>query len=400
MNNNQRGNKTSIFKIASTHRGKCFICLKNYKKLHTVKKDSILCAYNQFKIIINHKSMHCRHHLDEYGIIKQDQYDLIPWNIKKVDVKSLNKSKLFDCDIFKPFNNVDDITEKYCHQITGWTKSQFMRFCNYITSINNTENRTREELIAMYRYWLRKGLDQYSLALLKTQSSQQQISYYLSSIRIAINKDFVKYYLGCEKKRDFFLRHNNISTVKLHQLNNEELAIFADATYCRIEKSADNLFQYNTWSQQKLDLLIKPFIICCSDGYIIDVYGPYNANKNDASIFDHILETDNNLRNILLPYKTICFLDRGKENYIFGGKIIYSKLKTLFIEGFRDIHTKLVEHYGYRVEIPHCKQLDAKIDDNEKKNNKQLSTSDANRTRNVTKVYYHLFFINLLYFHS
>jgi len=179
----------------------------------------------------------------------------------------------------------------------------------------------------MYRYWLRKGLDQYSLALLKTQSSQQQMSHYLSSIRIAINKDFVKYFLGSENNRDFFLRHNNISTIKLHQLNNEELAIFADATYCRIEKSADNLFQYNTWSQQKLDLLIKPFIICCSDGYIIDIYGPYNANKNDASIFDHILETDKNLRNILLPNKTICFLDRGKENYIFGGKTIYSVAK-------------------------------------------------------------------------
>ncbi len=312
MNNENNG---SLFKVASAHRGKCFICSKNYKKLHTVKKDSILNAFNQFKIIINHKSMHCGYHLDENGIIKQDQYDLIPWNIKKFVAKTLNKRKPMICDVFEPFNNLDAITEKYCHQITGWSKSQFTRFCNYITSINITENRTREELVALYRYWLRKGLDQTSLALLKTQSTQQQISYYLSSIRMAINKDFVEYFLGSNKKRDFFLKHNNISTVKLHQLNNDELAIFADATYCRIEKSADNLFQYNTWSQQKLDLLIKPFIICCSDGYIVDIYGPYNANKNDASIFDHILETDNDLRNILLPDKTICFLDRGKENY-------------------------------------------------------------------------------------
>ncbi len=64
---------------------------------------------------------------------------------------------------------------------------------------------------------------------------------------------------------------------------------------------------------------------------------------------------------------------------------------SLLYLGFRDIHNKLVDNYGYRVEIPHCKQLDLKKDDNEKKKKKQLSTCDANRTRNVTKVYFTAF---------
>jgi hypothetical protein len=187
----------------------------------------------------------------------------------------------------------------------------------FITSVNHTQNRSKEVLVAIYRYWLRKGIDQTSLALLKSNSnkstSQQQISQYLRTIRIAINRDFVPFFLGASHKhKDFFLKHNHETVVELHELDKEELAIFADATYCRIEKSADNQFQSDTFSKQKLDLLIKPFIICCADGYLIDIYGPYAARRNDASILEHVLNSDINLINLLVRNKTICFLDRGE----------------------------------------------------------------------------------------
>ena len=53
--------------------------------------------------------------------------------------------------------------------------------------------------------------------------------------------------------------------------------------------------------------------------YIVDCYGPYKAHQNDAVIFEHILETDEGLRNLLIPNKCIFFLDRGKSiffNYL------------------------------------------------------------------------------------
>jgi hypothetical protein len=169
-------------------------------------------------------------------------------------------------------------------------------------------------LVSIYRYWLRKGIDQTSLALLRSSSSQQQISEYLRTIRVAINKDFVPFFLGASHKdRNFFLQHNHETVVELHQMEKDDLAIFADATYCRIEKSADNQFQSDTYSKQKLDLLIKPFIICCADGYFIDVYGPYPARRNDAVIFDHVLNSDDSLRRLFVKNKTLCFLDRGMD---------------------------------------------------------------------------------------
>ncbi|CAF1113302.1 unnamed protein product [Brachionus calyciflorus] len=82
---------------------------------------------------------------------------------------------------------------------------------------------------------------------------------------------------------------------ELYDLKNEDLAIIADATYCRCEKSTNNDFQYKSWSEQKMDFLTKPFIVCCPDGYIIDCYVPFQANQNDATIFEYILKTDSKL---------------------------------------------------------------------------------------------------------
>jgi hypothetical protein len=83
-----------------------------------------------------------------------------------------------------------------------------------------------------------------------------------------------------------------------------------DGSYARIEKSSNNDFQYSTYSQQKKDSLIKPFIICCCDGYIIDCYGPFKAVQNEATILRYILNTDNDLLLILFRNKTCILLDR------------------------------------------------------------------------------------------
>jgi hypothetical protein len=65
-----------------------------------------------------------------------------------------------------------------------------------------------------------------------------------------------------------------------------------------------------TYSGQKKDNLFKPFIICCADGYIVDCYGPFAANQNDATILEYIIETDTDLQALLVPDKTTFILDR------------------------------------------------------------------------------------------
>jgi hypothetical protein len=300
----------------SSHK-KCFICGRKYN-LKQVKKESIFYCLKNFNIFIKNHARSCSRHLDEYGFIKEEDYLKIPTKscILSHETKNLlnvlsiqNHSGVFDI-----FHDVTKISDFFCQKITGWTRSEFSKFSKYITSINDTNGRTKDQLIAIYRFWLRKGLDQTSLAMFKNNTSQNQISHYLAQIREAINKDFVSFHLGSNKNREFFLAHNNITTSELHGMSKNQLAVFVDATYNRIEKSSNNDFQYKSWSMQKMDLLIKPFIICCADGFIIDCYGPFQANQNDAQIFDYILQTDNELQLILKKNETLLFLDRGIES--------------------------------------------------------------------------------------
>lgn len=161
----------------------------------------------------------------------------------------LQDSPLGIIDRFKDMASLDD---DICIDISGWKKADFIRFTNYITSIRDTNGRTKEQLIAIYRLWLRKGLDYASISKMKNDTSVQQIGHYLAQIREAINKDILPLFLGAKhlNRRDFLL-FNNITTTVLHDLRFDDLAVIADGTYCRIEKSSNNTFQYNSWSEQK-----------------------------------------------------------------------------------------------------------------------------------------------------
>lgn len=313
---------------AASHHGRCFICNRT-GKLHRINPKSINYGYVNHRIFIKYHARCCRLHLDETKMIKPEEYFLIPTSPQPVNNQTKIMIDLFlssseQSGIFDRFKNLTQITDEECFRITRWSREKFMLVCDFIKSIKDTSGRTKEQLLAIYRYWLKKGTDQASLALLKNNSYQREICYYLMQIRTALNRDFVPFFLGVNRSREFFLKHNNTTSIVLHDLKPDDLAIVVDGSYTRIEKSANNKFQYNTWSGQKKDLLIKPFIMCCTDSYIIDCYGPFMGHQNDAQILEYILKTDTKLGDILLPNKTVIFLDRGKLD-------VYNKDDFLFI---------------------------------------------------------------------
>ena len=154
--------------------------------------------------------------------------------------------------------------------------------------------------------------------MLKSNTNQQQISHYLAQIRNAMNKEVVPLFLGANKGKQFFLNHNTENVKILHNFDKDTLAIVVDGTYTKIEKSANNDFQYLSYSLQKSNNLVKPLIMCCADGYFIDCYGPFQANINDAKILKYVLDTDEDLKQLLTPKnKIMFFLDRGKISCIY-----------------------------------------------------------------------------------
>ena len=300
----------------------CFICKKN-RKLHQINRESIILAYEKFGIVIKENSRCCSEHLDNNGQIKIDVFLAIPTKcfdkdiIKFVDLCLANNEKIQNeltdsSGIFDKFKDMSSLDEILCLKITGWTKLQFDQFSKYITNVRDTVGRTKEQLIAIYRFWLAKGIDQCSITMFKSNTSQQQISHYLAQIRTAISIEFVPLFLGANKGMDFFLTHNTESVKVLHNFSDDILAVIADGTYTRIEKSASNDFQYLSYSMQKTCNLVKPFLMCCADGYFIDCFGPFQANMNDAQILRHILKTDEDLKKLFEQKDKIAFfLDRG-----------------------------------------------------------------------------------------
>ena len=70
----------------------------------------------------------------------------------------------------------------------------------------------------------------------------------------------------------------------------DKLFIICDGTYGRHQKNTNNEYQRKYFSGQKKVLLCKPFTIWTTDGFEINMLGPYLANNNDAEILKMFLK--------------------------------------------------------------------------------------------------------------
>ena len=125
------------------------------------------------------------------------------------------------------------------------------------------------------------------------------------------------------------------------------LAFIFDGTYLRHELE-QSLSEEIVQRAEKTHLC-KPFTICTTTGYVVDMLLPTEANLNDAQIMKWALDTG--LKDFLQPGDD-CFVDRG----------------------FRDVKGDL-ENMGFLVRMPLCLG-----------GNKQFTAAQANESRFVTKI--------------
>lgn len=115
--------------------------------------------------------------------------------------------------------------------------------------------------------------------------------------------------------------------------------------------------QRKTFSVQKNCHLVKPMVICASDGYIVDVFGPYPAKDNDATILRDIMKTEKDLDG------------RYFRDVFHEGDLV------LLDRGFRDVAVELRTQYKLVPKLPTCCPPTQKF----------LTTKEANESRFVTK---------------
>jgi hypothetical protein len=195
--------------------------------LRIVLQNSISYALVRYNILIPEGVRACSRHF-ENNKLKDQEYRNLPTRTEFVEariIKSMISSAKLNLQcirneeeiinrpkyepLFEPFRNVATLTDDYCREITGWSKIDFLRFSKYIKNLErDTKNRTKDMMIAMYRYWLKKAIDQKTLSFLKLDSSQQQVSYELYQIRKNIADNFTPHFLGkkLQGKSRFFFR--------------------------------------------------------------------------------------------------------------------------------------------------------------------------------------------------
>ncbi|CAF1032073.1 unnamed protein product, partial [Brachionus calyciflorus] len=71
--------------------------------------------------------------------------------VYRIKINLMGRSRnLEETSYFKEcFKDLDSLDDHFCLKITGWNKHEFQLFSRYITSINDTVGRTKEELIAL-----------------------------------------------------------------------------------------------------------------------------------------------------------------------------------------------------------------------------------------------------------
>lgn len=210
----------------------------------------------------------------------------------------------------------------------------------------------------------KKYLQLYLMRLRKNMSFQDlgnhfQITGITASKRIQIarnslTRDLVEKKFGFKNVTRAVLNQHTTpqSRVLFCDGNVDQVITIWDGTYFFCHKSGNFRFQRDTYSMQKKRNLVKPMVCVAPDGFIIDIFAPFKASDNDATILRTILRDRPEVNKVLQP-SDILIVDRG----------------------FRD-STKTLKSMGLNVKMP------SSVDQTDG----QLTNKQANDSRLVTKL--------------
>lgn len=298
--------------------------------------------YCKIGVIVPFDARCCTIHLDKFNMLNIDEYsklEIASYHSKlnadetKLIVEGIRKQKVQT--LFNQFENYSTIDDQTCFRTTGFRKEEFALICFKCVSLKNSPGRSKEQALAVFLHWLKTGHTQDNIAFLFGIQDRLYVSNYCDQVRQSLINDFVPEYLGYRVcSREELIEKSTETFKELYDMRNGQLAVIMDGTYCYMQKSANNEIQKATYSGQKKRHLWKPFVITTTNGYIIEVEGPFFANESDSTILNELIEKRPDLKNLLLP-KDIVILDRG----------------------FRESVKNLTQNYKLAPKLPTCNLL-------------------------------------------
>lgn len=341
-----------VKRIVSTHKY-CCVC-GEIKNISVIPHTARIQCYTNKQLYIPQGNRCCQKHLIKNNFYEEALNSLKVFNISsqipKSDLMTVLNSISCDSSLLDKIGS-GTLSEKQLFMFTGLTWDNIHELVSMISSMRNSSNRTIIQALVVFLFKLRSGNSNNMIASILGIKYEQLVSDYVDSVLQAFEKDILQFFGLNFITRETIIAETSEIARQLFSLKENELCIICDGTYIRHQKSQNNVYQKKSYSGQKKVPLCKPFTICTTNGYIIDMVGPFNGTQNDASIMQHLMSDANGLPKLLKPNDVIV-VDRG----------------------FRDV-CKTLKQLNYKVLMPALKG-----------NRSQLPTDEANQSRLVTKV--------------
>ena len=340
----------------------CFICKRPGPKLVVVSPSARFQAFLHKAVLIPPGSRCCPSHINDETFITGALDNLQTFQTSLVSrttiLDLIDKIRSYALQnsasrlSFEPFSMLDTDYQT----LTGITKADFEDLHKHIAAeIRNTQNRGTRMSLGIFLLKMRSGISNQLLSTI-FGISKSSVCRAVGTVRSALMKSFVPQNIGLQhiSRQELIDHHTRPLAQELFGTFGDPKAIAVlDGTYIYIQKSNHFNFQRKSYSIHKGRPLVKPMVVTSTDGYFLTVLGPYLARNNDATILNYMLKS--NIEDIKGWFQ---------EDDVF-----------VIDRGFRD-SLQLLEELGIKGEMPRLMG----------KGDKQMSTSDANASRLVTKV--------------
>lgn len=299
-------------RTVSTH-GYCCIC-GNKKNLVSIPLKARLQCFSLIKIFLPRGNRVCNKHLLNKNIFEDD--------LKKIDVYS--KTSYLTIEEISLFMTADLSSEKVIDKITsrrlsdteiksftGYSYNNMDEICKMLTSMKKSVCRDVLQTLVIFLFKLRTGASNNLISNIFQIHREQSVSDFCSSVLRSFEKDILPSNFGVQSyfREDFINNHTSFYAKKLFGLS-DQLALVFDGTYLRHQKSKNNTYQRKSYSGHKKTALCKPFTICTTNGFVVDLPGPFLATENDATIIKKVMSDSNGIISIMKP-GDVCIVDRG-----------------------------------------------------------------------------------------
>lgn len=326
----------------------CFVpdCMNHERKrVPLYLKKNILTHQ---KLYITQNARVCEEHLSLYNWDFLAEFEFVN-EFNQVHITEMLDLLRRDVNNTIDFENVEHMNNTTCRYWTGLTVLNFLAILTCIPQLSNICKKPKTAL-GMYLIKIRTGEPFRRIASL-FRLSTYTVCQYVKKTRGCLLESYVPLHLGISNIPRASLSSRNLLIPQgLFGTQESNPIVIFDGTYIYLQKSSNYLFQKKTYSLHKYANLLKPFMMATTDGFILDVYGPYAATTSDAEIMNQLFAPSGALRNYF------------RENDVF-----------LLDRGFRDA-LGLLTSLGFSVHKPET--LDV--------GETQLSTIKANKSRLVT----------------